>query len=291
MGKIKRELTTFLNETFIPFGLKISRSAMLLEFYREYVEFLNNDMVYSHPYVRCACGSDKVFNYGIPKNNGRYFYCRMCETSFKEPVYQREWNKTYSICGTENPTNDFWLEKYDHLLRESRELPIIDLGAGYGNDTIYLKQQGFNTVSCDYSEEALRRLKRLVGTTPTMCFNMLDGLPFLSNTLKTIVANLSLHYFAWYDTERIIEEINRVLVKDGCLLCRVKSIGDKEKGASQGTPIEENYYDFDGKLKRFFDEKQLKNLFRGWNTLHRFEHSIIRFGKTKIFWEVVVRNR
>jgi SAM-dependent methyltransferase len=291
MEMAKKYLTTFLNENFFPFGLKMLRSAMLFEFPREYVELLNSDKVYSHPYVRCACGSDRVLNYGIPKNNGRYFYCRMCETSFKEPVYQREWNKTYSICGTENPTYDLWLEKYEHLLRESRDVPIIDLGAGYGNDTIYLKRQGFNTVSCDYSEEALRRLKGLVDTTPTMCFDMLDGLPFLSNTLKTIVANLSLHYFAWYDTEQIIEEIHRVLKKGGCLLCRVNSTGDKENEAGQGTPIEENYYDVGGKLKRFFNEKQLKKLFRGWKPLHRFEHSIIRFGKTKIFWEVVVRNR
>jgi len=287
----KRYLTTFLNENFFPLGLKILRDAMLLEFPREYVELLDNDEVYSHPDVMCACGSNKVLNYGIPKNNGRYFYCRTCKTSFKEQVNQCEWNKTYSTCGTENPTYDFWLEKYDHLLRESRDVPIIDLGAGYGNDTIYLKQQGFKTVSCDYSEEALLRLNGLVGNTLTICFNMLDGLPFFSNTLKTIIANLSLHYFTWYDTERIIEEIHRVLVKDGCLLCRFNSIGDKENGAGQGTPIEENYYNVDGKLKRFFDENQLKKLFREWNILYCFEKSIMRFGRTKTFWEVVVRNR
>jgi SAM-dependent methyltransferase len=291
MSRAKIELTSFLNETCIPFGYKFLKSAMLLEFSREYIQLLNKDMKYNHPNVRCICGSDKVFNYGIPKNNGRYFLCRTCDTSFKAQVYQCEWNDIYSTCGTENPKYDFWLEKYNHLLKESQGIPIVDLGAGYGNDTIYLQRQGFNTISCDYSEVALRRLKALTEATTTMCFNMVDGLPFHSNSFRVIIANLSLHYFAWNDTVRIIEEISRVLVNDGCLICRVNSIDDKENGAGKGTLIEENYYNVDGKLKRFFNEKQLKKLFRGWNTLHCFEQGINRFDKKKILWEVVVRNR
>ena len=56
---------------------------MLLEFSRDYIEQLDRDKTYSHPYVKCPCGSDKVFNYGIPKDNGIYFFCRSCQTSFK----------------------------------------------------------------------------------------------------------------------------------------------------------------------------------------------------------------
>jgi SAM-dependent methyltransferase len=291
MSRAKIEFTSFLNETFIPFGYKILKSAMLLEFSREYIQLLNNDMMHTHPNVRCFCGSDKVFNYGIPKNNGRYFLCRTCDTSFKAQVYQGEWNEIYKTCGAENPKYDFWLEKYDHLLRESQDMPIIDLGAGYGNDTIYLQRQGFSTISCDYSEEALQRLKGLSKATTTMCFNMIDGLPFDANSFRVIIANLSLHYFSWNDTVRIIEEIRRVLVNDGCLICRVNSINDKENGAGHGMPIEENYYNVNGKLKRFFNEKQLKKLFREWNILHCFEQGIERFCKKKILWEIVVQNR
>jgi ubiquinone/menaquinone biosynthesis C-methylase UbiE len=287
MGTIERKLKSFLNETFIPFGLRLSRSTMLLEFSREYVELLNNHEMYCHPHIRCACGSDKVLNYGIPKNNGKYYHCCTCETSFKVPVYQQEWNEIYKTCETENPKYDFWLKKYDYLIRESRNLPIIDLGCGIGNDTIYLQQQGFSTVSCDYAEEALNHLRELLDTTATKCFDMLDGLPFQSSTYKIIVANLSLHYFSWHDTERVIDEIYRVLMKDGYLLCRVNSIKDTENGAGQGIPIEENYYDIGGKRKRFFNEEQLKKLFSEWKTLHCFEQSMIRHGKQKIFWEVV----
>lgn len=56
---------------------------MLLEFPREHLHILDEDRGYCHPSLRCSCGSDKVFNYGIPKNNGRYFFCRICEKTFE----------------------------------------------------------------------------------------------------------------------------------------------------------------------------------------------------------------
>jgi hypothetical protein len=40
---------------------------MLLEFSRDYIEQLGGDKTYCHPYIRCQCGSDKVFSYGLPK--------------------------------------------------------------------------------------------------------------------------------------------------------------------------------------------------------------------------------
>lgn len=289
MGRTKSELKIFLNETFIPYGVKMLRGMVHLEFSREHIELMNEYMTNAHPHARCSCGSNKVINYGLPRNNGRYFHCRTCETFFKTPAYKREWNKIYRTCGAENPIYDFWLDRYDHLLSESRDIPVVDLGAGYGNDTIYLQSKGFKTISCDYSEEALQRLEGLAGSTNALCFDMLDGLPFFNNSFRIIIANLSLHYFAWHDTEQVIGEINRVLKKDGYLFCRVNSTNDTENGAGQGIPIEENYYVIDGKRKRFFNEKQITRLLRKWQIVYCFEHSIKRFGKTKIFWEVAAR--
>jgi hypothetical protein len=106
-----------------------------------------------------------------------------------------------------------------------------------------------------------------------------------------VVANLSLHYFSWHDTEKVVADIRRVLAADGCLLCRVNSVADMEHGAGQGTRIEENYYNVDGKLKRFFNKERIGELFRGWEMLLCDEHRMTRSGKTKVLWEVVVRKR
>ena len=288
MGFGCKELTAFYNESLLPKGLRLLTNAMLMEFQREHVELMGEYLTEDHPNIRCSCGSNKVINYGIPKNNRRYFHCHTCDAFFKAPVYQREWNETYRTNINENPTYDCWLEKYAQLFTESKNALTIDLGCGYGNDTIYLQRKGFKTVSCDYAEEALRRLRHLAGVTDPVCFDMLDGLPIVSDTFKIVVANLSLHYFSWSDTERLVEEIRRVLLEGGYLLCRVNSINDVGNGAGQGNPIEDNYFEINGKHKRFFNEKQLKRLFRSWKIQHCSENSIIRFGKSKIFWEVVV---
>lgn len=108
-------LTTLLNESLFPLGLRLLQGAMLLEIPPRYVQLLG-DMAESHPDARCVCGSDKVLNYGIPQNNGRYFLCRRCATAFKAPVFQREWNELYQGCGSENSAYDFCLGKYEDLL-------------------------------------------------------------------------------------------------------------------------------------------------------------------------------
>ncbi|MHB8835820.1 MAG: class I SAM-dependent methyltransferase [Candidatus Methylomirabilia bacterium] len=267
------------------------RSAALLEYPREYVALLDDDPALGHSHIRCTCGSDKVFNYGLPRNNGRYFLCRTCERSFKAAVYRQQWDTMYEALEASNPPGTSWLESYEHLLGSSGALPIMDLGCGCGEDTAYLRQQGFATLSCDYSETALRRLSGLVRSANSACFDMLDGLPFPSDAFNVVVANLSLHYFSWHDTQRIVADIRRVLADDGYLLCRVNSVADTENGAGQGARIEENYYNVGGKPKRFFDKEQLGQLFRGWELLVCDERRMIRSGKTKIFWEVVVRKR
>lgn len=291
MGGTSALLTTFLNTCIFPFGWRLVRGAALLEYPREYVVLLDDDPALGHRHVRCTCGSDKVFNYGLPRNNGRHFLCRTCERSFTASVYRREWNEMYGAQDAGNPPGVSWLESYKQLLGSSAGLPMMDLGCGCGVDTAYLRLQGCTTVSCDYSAEALRRLSELVPSANTVCFDMLDGLPFPSSAFSVVVANLSLHYFSWHDTQRIVTDISRVLADDGCLLCRVNSVADTENGAGQGTRIEENYYNVGGKPKRFFDDEQLGKLFRGWELLVCDERRMIRAGKTKVFWEVVVRKR
>jgi SAM-dependent methyltransferase len=206
-------------------------------------------------------------------------------------LYRREWDELYRRRGAEGPAGGSWLESYEHLLRSPGNLPIMDLGCGCGEDTAHLQRRGFDTVSCDYSEEALRRLSGLAPGANTACFDMANGLPFTPGAFMAVVANLSLHYFSWHDTEKVVADIRRVLAADGCLLCRVNSIADTEHGAGQGTRIEENYYNIGGKLKRFFDKEQIGKLFRAWEMLLCDEHCMTRSGKTKVFWEVVVRKR
>jgi SAM-dependent methyltransferase len=181
------------------------------------------------------------------------------------------------------------LEKYAGILKESRDVPIVDLGCGYGNDTLYLHERGYQVVSCDLSMEALNRLSHFVDKPVIRNFDMLTGLPFDTGSARIIIADLSLHYFSWADTRRIINDIERVL-SNGCyLLCRVNSTRDTHHGTGEGLQLEEDYYEIKGRKKRFFSQDRLKELFINWHISYMGEYSLIRFGKEKMLWEVAAR--
>jgi SAM-dependent methyltransferase len=200
------------------------------------------------------------------------------------------WNKIYGSNSDRKPKYDLWLDKYKNILIGSKDTPIIDLGCGSGNDTLYLKERGYEVISCDFSEKALERLSGFFDNLSVKCFDLRGGLPFEDNFAKIIISDLSLHYFQWVETEKILKEISRVLMKEGVLLCRVNSTNDINYGAGQGVKIEENFYNIDGKLKRFFNEVQLRELFKEWDIQYINETEIDRYNSKKVLWEISIRN-
>jgi SAM-dependent methyltransferase len=183
-----------------------------------------------------------------------------------------------------------WLDAYDPILELSRGTPIVDLGCGAGHDTEVLLGKGYSVLACDCSSEAIRLIRERCPEARTMIFDMTEGLPLPDASAAVIVSDLSLHYFDWATTKRIVAEIRRVLKAEGRLLCRVNSTKDLNYGASQGTEIEPNYFDVDGWRKRFFDEAALLMLYGdGWEILSIREKSMERYGKEKVLWELALR--
>ncbi|MDP4143378.1 MAG: class I SAM-dependent methyltransferase [Bacillota bacterium] len=205
--------------------------------------------------------------------------------------FQKEyWNGIYKNLNSKKPTYDLWLDKYTFILKQSKNIPIIDLGCGFGNDTLYLTERGYSVISCDFSKEALDRLSSFIDNPVTKHFDLKDGLPFQNDSAKIIIADLSLHYFSWQDTQKILKDIKRVLMKDGVLLCRVNSTNDVNHGAGQGIQIEENFYNVDRMLKRFFNEETLRVLFSQWHISYMDECEMNRYDSSKILWEVAAIN-
>jgi SAM-dependent methyltransferase len=199
------------------------------------------------------------------------------------------WNKQFLASGNKRVTYDLWLDKYEDILKSSKDTPIIDLGCGLGNDTMYLHERHYKVISCDYSEEALKKLGLFINNPVTKLFDMKNGLPFETESVKVIIADLSLHYFSWAETKKIVNEIKRVLKEDGFLLVRVNSVKDANYGAGKGIMIEKNYYNIDGNLKRFFDKEQLEELFMDWEVKYINEYEMNRYISSKILWEMAVK--
>ncbi|KAE9072691.1 hypothetical protein PF010_g25386 [Phytophthora fragariae] len=199
---------------------------------------------------------------------------------------QEHWNQVYNRLYLDKPVYDLWLDAYEPFLAGAKKDAIIDLGCGYGCDTLYLTERGYRVIACDFSEKALRRIAEHIPEAETKQVDMTAGLPFAGGSAGAVVADLSLHYFAWQDTVNIVNDIDRVLKPRGVLLARFNSVGDVHYGAGLGVELEPNYYEHDERRKRFFDEGDLRRLFADWGIEAVRETDLHRYGKPKRCWEL-----
>ena len=203
--------------------------------------------------------------------------------------WEEFWDKEYE---RSNIKIDAWLDKFQNII-DKCESPVLDLGSGWGNDAIYLINKDKKVISCDQSVNAINNIKKNIPEIyDTKCFNMLDGIPFQDNSFDLIIADMCLHYFKEKDMFRILDELKRVLVKDGHIILRVNSMNDVNYGAGKGKEIEHHLYETENKLlKRFFDEKDIRFYFRDFEIEYLKEEAMTRYKMEKKIYTVCVKNR
>jgi len=202
---------------------------------------------------------------------------------------QERWNRIFEGYGTKRPIYDDWLDKYSEILSTSKGTPVIDLGCGLGNNTLYLYEQGYQVISCDFAEAALQRLSHFLPNLITRLFDLRSRFPFQDGAARIVVADLCLHYFSEAETTGIIAEIRRILGDGGWLFSRVNSVNDIYYGAGEGTAIEPLYYEQNGERKRFFDESSLRVFLAEWKVKALHEYVMSRYGKPKMVWELAAQ--
>ena len=204
----------------------------------------------------------------------------------------RYWDELHKKYNREDIVIDDWLDKFSDVIDNSTT-PILDLGCGSGNDTLYLINRGKRVISCDQSSNAIENIKRnFPEVYDTKCFNMLDGMPFDDDSFDIVIADLCLHYFRKLDTFKILNEIKRILTKKGCLIFRVNSINDVNHGAGEGNEIEHHLYETsDNRLKRFFDEEDIRYFFEGFEIEYLNEEIMNRYKLEKRLYRCRVRKK
>lgn len=237
----------------------------------------------------------KYFKYGNFKI--KFIVDKNCNILQKEIIdsdcgYVKMWNN-WSKKRNGLPVYDNWLDNYKEVLDSNKNSEILDLGCGIGADTLYLNERGFNVLSCDFSLEALKNIEENIINSKTMYLDMLDKFPFEDESFLLIIADLSLHYFDNETTIHIMNEIRRILKKNGILLSRVASVNDFNFGAGIGEELEKNFY-FEGDYtKRFFDREDVNKYFGIIGEVESFETSMIRneeeYSKPKILYQIKVK--
>lgn len=185
-----------------------------------------------------------------------------------------------------------WLEHFKKPLSGCKS--VLDLGCGNGNETEQLISFGCDVVSVDFIQGMVDKTLARVKGSKGFAFDMEkdDWNVFQDNQFDAVVAGLSLHYFSTESTQRIIQEIKRILKPQGILIARVNSTKDTAHGAGDGTVMEENFY-IDrtrGNNKRYFDEPAVKTFFSPLGELSFAETEGVFNGKPKKVFEIMVRS-
>ena len=213
------------------------------------------------------------------------------ETNDREKILQY-YERMFENVEKENIKIDDWLDKFSDII-DNCQTPILDLGCGYGNDTLYLMNKGKKVISCDQSTNVIKNIKKNIPNVyDTKCFNMLDGMPFEDNSFQIIIADLCLHYFREKDVFNILNEIQRILIPGGYLIFRVNSINDVNHGSGQGSEIEPHLYlTNDRGLKRFFNEDDIRYFFKNFEIEYLKEEIMTRYKLEKRLFRCLAKKK
>ena len=173
---------------------------------------------------------------------------------------------------------------------------VLDLGAGQGQDSRFFAENGYDVVSTDIEDSALvesgnKLSEVLINRVTLKKVDLSEELPFEANSFDVVYAHLSLHYFSYETTVRLLGEIQRVLKPGGVFAFFTNSTSDPEYNT--GTKLEEDYFQVDKTAKRYFsvetarsftkylDTNLLDNHGETYKDAAKGVHNLIRYVGTK----------
>ena len=111
---------------------------------------------------------------------------------------------------------DAWLGRWLPLIKQrAGKRPVLEIGCGFGDDTAALAAAGLSVIGFDLSRSAVAIARLRVASARLECRDIRDPLPECAVRLGVIVASLSLHYFPWDETVRIVDRVRAALAEGG----------------------------------------------------------------------------
>jgi len=165
------------------------------------------------------------------------------------------------------------------LFKRYKVKNVLDLGCGTGRHCIYLAKNDFDVVGIDVSESALKmanswvRKERL--TNVAFMRGTMTNIPFDNNYFDAVVSVSVIHHAVKKDIVKTIDEVDRVIKKNGIFFTNLASMKDPRYGSGQkvenGTfrifeAFEEKHFE---ELHHFFSKREASKL-------------LARFAKAKI---------
>ncbi|MCC5816510.1 MAG: class I SAM-dependent methyltransferase [Leptospira sp.] len=147
------------------------------------------------------------------------------------------------------------LSRIDPNLEEKGS--ALDLGCGSGRHSVLLDSMGWKTTGLDYTKESIHLLNELAPHIKGIVSEA-PPYPFADKSFDVVVAWGVLHYNSDEMIAQILQEIKRILKRDGYFIGTVRS--QKDTLLSVDKNQEMNLNDLKGGYVQLFDESKLRNI-------------------------------
>lgn len=119
---------------------------------------------------------------------------------------------------------------------------ILELGCGVARDAVFFAQNGHKVMATDFSDKAIENNRRRFPNAGVdfLILDMEKVLPFADKSFDVVFANLSLHYYNRSTTEKVTQEIARMLKTGGIFAFACKTVNDFHYG--KGEEIENDLF-------------------------------------------------
>ena len=143
-------------------------------------------------------------------------------------------------------------------LKNQKVEKVLDLGCGAGRHCVLLANNGFEVIGIDISKNALSMAKQYAQREKlenvTLIRAAMTNIPLTNCHLDATISVSVIHHALKKDITTTINEIHRVLRKNGWFLANLASVKDPRYGSGQR--IESNTY----QILEAFEEKHFEEL-------------------------------
>ena len=157
------------------------------------------------------------------------------------------------------------------LLKDRRADTVLDLGNGTGRHVVYLAAKGFSVYGLDSSPEGMKATRQWLAdeglAADLKLQSMTEKLPYEDAFFDAAVSIQVIHHANIATIQGIVEEVNRVLKRDGFLFISVPKLrnqGVKFKQVELNT-----YIPLDGPEKglphHYFTPEELREIFQDYD--------------------------
>lgn len=141
------------------------------------------------------------------------------------------WNDTYktnraSLPWSLNYIPEWFIKNIDFVLVNAKK--IIDIGCGEGNYAKYVSQKGFDVLGIDFSKRAIQSAKKSSSLT-NLHFKVMSAfdLSKLNKRFDSAYEVSLFHHISPHQRKKYVEEVSKILKKDGKFLMCCFSDGEK----------------------------------------------------------------